>query len=54
MEYDKQLIQWAKRRRKALELVDKGIKRRIVATRLGITRQRLSQIIINEKRKVVG
>ena len=44
MDYKKQLVIWAKRRRQALHWVAKGVPRKEVAKRLGITRQRLSMI----------
>jgi hypothetical protein len=42
--YTKKQKQWAQRRAKALAMLAKGIPRRIVAERMGFTRQRLHQI----------
>ena len=44
MDYKKQLAVWRKRRKKVAALLAVGMPRKEIARRLGITRQRLSQL----------
>jgi len=44
MDYDKQLKVWKRRREKVAALLASGVRRKDIAKRLGITRQRLSQL----------
>ena len=51
LEYSKQLIAWRERRVRAMAWLEAGMPRREIATRLCITRQRLSQLEAAERAK---